>query len=65
MSTIIASARRAEGAGLQLAVDGGEGVVQRVHVHAAQDVDHQHAAAAGGLEQVRAAARGVAQRADS
>ena len=52
---------RAQRAGLQLAVDRGEGIVQRVHVHAAQQVDHQDPLAALGLEQLRAAARRVGE----
>jgi hypothetical protein len=50
-----------ERAALQLGVDGGEGVVQRVHVHAAERVDHQHALALGRVEEPGAAAGRVRQ----
>ncbi len=51
----------AQRAGVQLAIDRGEGIVERVHVHPAQQVDHQHPLAALGLEQLGAAARRVGQ----
>ena len=41
----------------QLAVDGGERIVERVHEDAAHGIDHQHARAVLGLDHGRAAAR--------
>ena len=32
----------AERAGVELALDGGEGIVERGHQHPPHDVDHQH-----------------------
>ena len=45
MSTTMASAPRAQRAGGEFALDGGEGIVERVHEDAAHGVDHQDARA--------------------
>ena len=47
----------AQRTGIELGVDGGEGIVQRIHEHAAHRVDHQHAPACARLEQPGAFAR--------
>ena len=44
-----------ERAGIELPVDRGEGIVERVHVEAAHDVDDEDALAGVGIDEVRAA----------
>ena len=61
ISTMMASASRLSAADVELALDGGEGIVERIHEHAAHDVDHQHARAVLGVDQ-RGAAAGRAGR---
>ncbi len=52
-------ARHPEGTGLELAVDGRERVIERVHVDPAEQADHQHALACGRLEHPGPPAGGV------
>ena len=56
-STMTASATCAQRAGVELPVDGGEGIVERVHEEPAHDVDDENACAVARLDQVGAAAR--------
>ena len=57
----------AQGARHELAVDGGERIVERIHEDAAHGIDHQHARAVLGLDHGRATARragGIIDRPD-
>ena len=56
-STIDRIGHLAQGTGLELPVDSGEGIVERVHVEAAHDVDHENPVARARVDEVRAPSR--------